>query len=64
MIRLNLAIELADEYGAQVTQSLAVLAQQSIDRIKDKNYTPLTADVDTALTRSGTSYFDINSGVW
>lgn len=64
MIRLNLAIELADEYGAQITQSLAVLAQQSIDRIKDKNYTPLTADVDTALTRSGTSYFDINSGVW
>jgi len=62
MIRLNLAIELADEYGAQVTQSLAILAQQSVDRIKDKNYDPLTSEVDTALTATNSQYFDITSG--
>jgi len=66
MIRLNLAIELASEYGAVVPQDIAILAQQSIDRIKDKNYDPLVAEVDTALTASKSSYayFDITSGSW
>jgi len=62
MIRLNLAIELADEYGAQVTQSLAILAQQSVDKIKDKNFDPLTSEVDTALTATNSQYYDISSG--
>ena len=66
MLRLNLAIELADEYGQQITQNLAINAQKSVDEIKDKNFDPLTSEVDTALTASNSSFssYDISSGSW
>jgi hypothetical protein len=62
MIRLNLAIELADEYQIEPTQNLMRSAQQSVDRIKAKNHTPLTSELDTALVPRDYGYFDINSG--
>lgn len=60
-LRTNLMIELAPEYGKQLTADQARMAAHSKAVIKRANVRPAEARVDPALVRSG-EYFDWRTG--
>ena len=65
MLRYNLAVELAPEYGVMPSQLVLANAQTSIEDIKQNNYRPLANEVDRALMKRSQYYNNlagINSG--
>lgn len=60
-IKFNLALHLAPEFGKEPSQVVAMLARESLDRIKSKNAANQLNEVDlSSLGRYGGSY-DINA---
>jgi hypothetical protein len=60
-LRTNLMVELAPEYGKQITSDQFRMATQAKAVIKRANVRPAEARVDPALVRSG-EYFDWRTG--
>lgn len=57
----NLALELADEWGKQPSNMVAISATETKKWIKRNNYRPMVSTVDRALTNRSKGTFDINS---
>lgn len=62
MLRYNLAVELASEYGQQIPQAVAILAQKSLSDIKQSNYQPIALEVDGGLT-GGTANINLTAAI-
>ncbi len=63
-LEYNLALDLADEYGKQPSQMIAVSATEGKKWIKRANYRPIILGVDRAIrsNRSGMGGYDIAGG--
>lgn len=61
----NLCLDLADEWGRQISPSVATIATESKKLIKRNNYRTLTLGIDRSLVgrRTGLGTFDIRSGI-
>ncbi len=66
MLRYNLALELASEYGVMKPHPVVVAkAEESLNQIKQANYSPLASEVDRGLLKRSKYYNNlagINSG--
>lgn len=60
-IRFNLAIELADEYGKQVSAVTATRARDTLMAVKKMNHRPRHAKVDRGIT-GGDKPYNVNAG--
>jgi hypothetical protein len=65
MLRYQLAVRLAAEYGVQIRQDVVILAESLMKNIKTKNISSKTLNVDIGLRQSNNrmGYYDIVSGV-
>jgi len=65
MLRYQLAVRLAAEYGVQLRQEVVAIAQGLMHNIKSRNAVKKTLNVDAGLMQSNQrfGYYDIVSGV-
>jgi hypothetical protein len=62
MLRYQLAVRLAPEYGVQLRQEVAVIAMELMKNIKNRNATNIFLNVDNGLQNKTHGYYNINSG--
>ena len=65
MLRYQLAVRLAPEYGVQLRQDVVMMAEMLMKNIKKRNAISKTLNVDVGLQQSNQrmGYYDIISGV-